>query len=45
MVDLCGRECTGGSKPFPEFRGTGMCIRIGTVQFKTVPIWHSANVI
>ena len=43
MVDLYGREYTGGSKPFPEFRGTG--IRIGTVQFSTVPIRYGANVI
>ncbi len=47
MVDLYGRECTGGSKPFPELRdtGTGMCIRNGTVQLSTVPIQHGANVI
>ena len=45
LVDLYGRECTGGSKPFPEIRGTGMCIRIGTVKFSKVPIRYGAIVI
>jgi hypothetical protein len=45
MVDLYGRECTGGSKLFPGFRGTGMCIRTDTVQFNIVPIRYGANVI
>ena len=43
MVDMYGQGCTGGNKPFLQFRGTGVCIRTGTIQFSTDPIRYGAN--